>query len=157
MLHTSHADTERLIANPGIDFVAFTGSVGAGRSIQRAASDRFIGVGLELGGKDPAYVRSDAALDHAVESLVDGAFFNSGQSCCGIERIYVHESVYDDFVDAFADQVRQYRLGDPTDRDTNLGPVINAKAAAWVRGQVSDALAAGARGIIESSLNKIVH
>ncbi|MFP8879494.1 MAG: aldehyde dehydrogenase family protein [Myxococcota bacterium] len=151
VLHTSHADTERLIGSPGIDFVAFTGSVGAGRSIQRAAADRFIGVGLELGGKDPAYVRPDAALDHAVENLVDGAFFNSGQSCCGIERIYVHESVYDRFVDAFVDAVQQYRLGDPTDPETNLGPVINAKAADRVRGQVSDAIAAGARGLVDAS------
>ncbi len=151
VLHTSHADTERLIASPGIDFVAFTGSVAAGRSIQRAAVDRFIGIGLELGGKDPAYVRADASLDHAVENLVDGAFFNSGQSCCGIERIYVHEHVYDDFVDSFADQVQQYRLGDPTDTDTNLGPVINAKAADWVRGQVTDAIAAGARGLVDTS------
>jgi acyl-CoA reductase-like NAD-dependent aldehyde dehydrogenase len=151
VLHTSHADTERLIASPGIDFVAFTGSVAAGRSIQRAAVDRFIGVGLELGGKDPAYVRPDAALDHAVENLVDGAFFNSGQSCCGIERIYVHEAVYDDFVEAFANQVQQYQLGDPTDPETNLGPVINTKAADWVRGQVRDAIAAGAHGLIDTS------
>jgi len=151
VLHTSHADTERLIASPGIDFVAFTGSVAAGRSIQRAAVDRFIGVGLELGGKDPAYVRHDALLDHAVENLVDGAFFNSGQSCCGIERIYVHERVYDDFVEAFASLVQQYRLGDPIDPGTNLGPVVNANSADWVRGQVAEALAAGARGVVDPS------
>ena len=87
ILHTTHADVERLIASPGIDFVCFTGSVDAGHVVQRAAAERFIGIGLELGGKDPAYVRADADLDHAVDGVVDGAFFNSGQSCCGIATI----------------------------------------------------------------------
>ena len=112
VLHLSHADTERVIRDPAVDFVAFTGSVDAGHSVQRAASERFIGTGLELGGKDPAYVRHDANLDHAVENLVDGAFFNSGQSCCGIERIYVHASLYDRFVEGFVALTKSYRLGD---------------------------------------------
>ena len=98
-LHLSHDDTERVIRDPRVDFVAFTGSVAGGHAVQRAAADRFIGTGLELGGKDPAYVRPDANLAHAIENLVDGAFFNSGQSCCGIERIYVHASLYDAFVE----------------------------------------------------------
>jgi acyl-CoA reductase-like NAD-dependent aldehyde dehydrogenase len=150
VLHASHADTERLIASPGIDFVAFTGSVGGGRSVQRAASARFIGVGLELGGKDPAYVRPDADLDHAVAELVDGAFFNAGQSCCGIERIYAHAAVYDRFVDAYAAAVRGYRLGDPRDPATTLGPLVRAAAADFVRGQIAEAIAAGARPLIEA-------
>ncbi len=99
VLHLTHADTERVIRDPRISFVAFTGSVEGGHAIQRAAADRFIGTGLELGGNDPAYVRPDANFEHAVENLVDGAFFNSGQSCCGIGRIYVHDALYDRFVD----------------------------------------------------------
>ncbi|MGH0030061.1 MAG: aldehyde dehydrogenase family protein [Myxococcota bacterium] len=150
-LHAGHAETERLIASPGVDFVAFTGSVGGGRSVQRAASARFIGVGLELGGKDPAYVRPDADLPHAVEQLVDGAFFNAGQSCCGIERIYVHEEVHDAFVEAFAETVRGYRLGDPRDASTSLGPMVRASAADFVRGQVAEAVAAGATALIDPS------
>ena len=94
-LHLRHEETERVIADPRVDFVAFTGSVAGGHAMQRAAAGRFIGTGLELGGCDPAYVRHDANLAHAVENLVDGAYFNSGQSCCGIQRVYVHERLYD--------------------------------------------------------------
>ena len=112
-LHCDHEAVSRLIASPEVAFVAFTGSVGGGRAIQRAASQRFIATGLELGGKDPAYVRADAPFEHSVESLVDGAFYNAGQSCCGIERIYVHEHLHDRFVEAFAAAVQEYRLGDP--------------------------------------------
>src|SRR5437868_3987448 len=107
-LHLSHEDTERIVAGDAVDFVAFTGSVAGGHAVQRAAAGRFVGTGLELGGKDPAYVRADADLAHAVENLVDGAFFNSGQSCCGIERIYVDAKLYDRFVEAFAALTRQY-------------------------------------------------
>ena len=150
-LHTRHADTERLISEPGVDFVAFTGSVDAGRTIQRAASARFIGVGLELGGKDPAYVRADADIDDAARNLVDGTFFNSGQSCCGIERIYVHADVYDDFVERAVAEVRGYRLGNPTDPETTLGPLVRAESADFVRAQVQDAVSAGARALIDAS------
>jgi acyl-CoA reductase-like NAD-dependent aldehyde dehydrogenase len=133
-----------------VDFVAFTGSVDAGRAVQRAAADRrFPGVGLELGGKDPAYVRPDADLEHAVAGLVDGAFFNAGQSCCSIERLYVHEAVYGRFVDAYVEGARAYRLGDPRDPATTLGPVVRPAAAAFVRGQVADAVAAGAKALLE--------
>ncbi|MHA1537619.1 MAG: aldehyde dehydrogenase family protein [Alphaproteobacteria bacterium] len=149
-LHLSHADTEKLIGNPGIDFIAFTGSVEAGHTIQRAASERFIGLGLELGGKDPAYVRGDADIDHAAENLVDGSFFNSGQSCCGIERIYVHADVYDAFVEAFVKRAREYRLGDPLKPETTLGPMVRASAADFVRGQIGDAVAGGARALIDA-------
>ncbi|MBL8697740.1 MAG: aldehyde dehydrogenase family protein [Alphaproteobacteria bacterium] len=149
ILHLSHADTERMIASDGVDFVAFTGSVEGGHAVTRAAKDRFIGLGLELGGKDPAYVRGDCNLDHAVENLVDGAFFNSGQSCCGIERIYVHASVYDRFVDGFVALTRQYVLGDPLKKETTLGPMVRAAAADFVRGQIADAVKAGARSLVD--------
>ena len=148
-LHLSHAATARLIEDPGIAHVAFTGSVAAGAAVERAAAGRFIGVGLELGGKDPAYVRADADLDHAVENLVDGAFFNAGQSCCGIERIYVHEDVYDRFVEGAVDLTRRYVLGDPTRQETTLGPMVRSAAADFVRGQVTDATREGARALID--------
>lgn len=143
-LHLDHADTEALIASLHIDYVAFTGSVPAGAMVERAAAGRFIGVGLELGGKDPAYVRHDADLDQAVETTIDGAFFNSGQSCCGIERIYVHASLYDAFVEKAVALVKQYTLGRPDDPETTLGPVVKASAAEFVRAQVADAVAQGA-------------
>ncbi len=148
-LHTTDDDTDRLIATPGVDFVAFTGSVRVGHLVQRFASERFIGVGLELGGKDPAYVRGDAKLDHAVENLVDGAFFNSGQSCCGVERIYVHEDAYDRFVDGFVALTKEYRLGDPLDPATNLGPLVRSSAADFVRGQIDEAVRGGARALLD--------
>jgi acyl-CoA reductase-like NAD-dependent aldehyde dehydrogenase len=148
-LHLSHEATTRLIKELGVDHVAFTGSVPAGAAVERAAAGRFIGVGLELGGKDPAYVRADADLDHAVENLVDGAFFNSGQSCCGIERIYVHASLYDRFVDGTVELTRRYVLGDPTQADTTLGPMVRTAAADFVRSQVADARRQGAQAVID--------
>ena len=150
-LHLDHPSTAKVIRAPEVDFVAFTGSVGGGEMVEAAAHGRFIGVGLELGGKDPAYVRADADLDFAVENLVDGAFFNCGQSCCGIERLYVHERVYDSFVGGFADLVGQYKLGDPTDPETTLGPMVRAEAADFVRAQTSDAISAGAKALIDPS------
>jgi acyl-CoA reductase-like NAD-dependent aldehyde dehydrogenase len=149
VLHLEHADTERVIRDPRIDFVAFTGSVTGGRAVQRAAAERFIGVGLELGGCDPVYVRADADLAHAIENIVDGAYFNSGQSCCGLQRIYVHASVYDRFTRGCIELIQRYRLGDPRDPETTLGPVVRAAAADAVRAQVRTAIAAGARPAIE--------
>ncbi|SFL36405.1 Acyl-CoA reductase [Nitrosomonas aestuarii] len=143
-LHMTHEVTEAVIQSGAIHFVAFTGSVSVGASIERLAAGRFIGVGLELGGKDPSYIRADADLDYAVDNTVDGAFFNSGQSCCGIERIYVHESIYDRFVGKFVALVRQYRLGRSDYPETTLGPLVNAAAAAFVRGQINEAVAQGA-------------
>src|SRR4029453_14771665 len=135
-LHAEHEDVAWLIGTLPIDFVAFTGSVEGGRAIQAAAAPRrFPGVGLELGGKDPAYVRPDADLEYAVAGLVDGAFFNAGQSCCGIERIYVHDAVYARFVDASVEGPRPSRLSAPRDPATTLGPVVRPEAAAFVRGQ----------------------
>lgn len=151
-LHMSHDAADRVIRAGGedaVDFVAFTGSVPAGHAIQGAAAERFIGVGLELGGKDPAYVRADADIDHAIETLVDGAFFNSGQSCCGIERIYVHGGVYDRFVEGAAELTRQYRLGNPLEAETTIGPMVKTAAADFVRGQIDEAVAAGATALID--------
>jgi acyl-CoA reductase-like NAD-dependent aldehyde dehydrogenase len=148
VLHLSHEDTNRVIGDARVDYVAFTGSVAGGHAIQRAAAGRFIGTGLELGGCDPAYVRHDADVAHAVENLVDGAYFNSGQSCCGIQRVYVHETLHDEFVDGWVDLVRRYRLGSPLDADTTLGPVVRTAAAAEIRRQVASSIALGARSPI---------
>lgn len=148
VLHLTHADTERLVGDRRIGFVAFTGSVEGGAAIQRAAANRFIPIGLELGGNDPAYVREDVDLAHAVENLVDGAFFNSGQSCCGIGRIYVHRSSYEPFLDAFTSLTLQYRLGNPLDTETTLGPVVRTSAADSIRETIARARTAGARALI---------
>jgi acyl-CoA reductase-like NAD-dependent aldehyde dehydrogenase len=150
-LHAGHAETERAVADPRVGFVAFTGSVRGGHDMVRAASGRFVGSGLELGGKDPAYVRADADVGHAVENLVDGSFFNSGQSCCGIERIYVHRDVHAPFVEGFVELTRRYRLGNPLDPETDLGPVARASHAAFVRAEAASAVAAGARSLVPES------
>ena len=150
-VHASHSAVERMIQDPRINFVVFTGSVQGGAAMERAAAGRFIGVGTELGGKDPSYVRHDADLALAISENVDGTFFNSGQSCCGIERIYVHDSVYDAFVDGFVDLTKQYVLGNPMDADTTIGPMVNAAAATFVRGQISAALSGGARALVDES------
>jgi len=148
-LHLGHDATAALIKSPEIDYVAFTGSVPGGDAVEHAAAGRFIGVGLELGGKDPGYVRADANLDHAIENLVDGAFFNSGQSCCGIERIYVDERVYDRFVEGAVELTRKYVLGDPMKPETTLGPLVRKSAADHVRRQIAEAVAKGARALID--------
>lgn len=149
-LHLDHSSTEQLLHSPAINAVAFTGSVAGGELVEKATAGRFIHVGLELGGKDPAYVRADADLDHAVETTIDGAFFNSGQSCCGIERIYVHESVYDEFVSKAVSLVKQYRLGRSDDPETTLGPLVRPSAADFVRGQIKEAVEQGARAHINA-------
>jgi acyl-CoA reductase-like NAD-dependent aldehyde dehydrogenase len=148
-LHLDHEQVGRVIADPRCAFVAFTGSVGGGHAVQRAASERFIPTGLELGGKDPAYVRADAPLEATVENLVDGAFFNAGQSCCGIERIYVHSSVYDRFIEGFVALTKQYRLDNPLDAATTLGPMVRTDAARNVREQIREALAMGAKALVD--------
>jgi acyl-CoA reductase-like NAD-dependent aldehyde dehydrogenase len=137
------------MASDAVDFVAFTGSVEGGHAVQRALTGRFAGAGLELGGKDPAYVRPDADLATAVDGLVDGAFFNAGQSCCGIERIYVHAAVYDAFVDGYAALTRKYVLGNPLEAGTTLGPMARRSLADVVRGQTAEAVGAGARALVD--------
>ncbi|MGH7057424.1 MAG: aldehyde dehydrogenase family protein, partial [Acetobacteraceae bacterium] len=149
-LFITDAQADRLISSGLPDMVCFTGSVAGGRVVAGAAAPRFIPVGLELGGKDPAYVRPDAKLDFAVENLVDGAFFNSGQSCCAVERIYVHRDVYDAFVEGFVGLAGQYVLGNPTEPATTLGPLVRTAAAEAVRVQIQAALRAGARAHLDA-------
>lgn len=149
-LHLDHQQTSALIRHQDIAFASFTGSVAGGAAVETAAAGQFMGVALELGGKDPAYVRADADLDHAIEQIVDGAFFNAGQSCCGIERVYVDRSLYRRFVDGVVKTVKAYRLGDPLDQQTTLGPLVNAKAAQHVRQQISQAIAQGAKSHIDA-------
>jgi acyl-CoA reductase-like NAD-dependent aldehyde dehydrogenase len=149
VLHADHPLTNRIVGDRRVDFVNFTGSVGGGRAVHQAAADRFIAVGLELGGKDPAYVRADADLPNAVANLVDGSFYNAGQSCCGIERIYVHRSQYLPFVEAFVAETKNYVLGNPLDPKTSLGPLVRTAAADAVRAQIDEAIAHGAKALID--------
>ncbi|MGO9425488.1 MAG: aldehyde dehydrogenase family protein [Steroidobacteraceae bacterium] len=148
-LHLSRADTSGLLGDGRVASVCFTGSVSGGRAVVAATAAGFATSGLELGGKDPAYVRADADLAYAVETLVDGAFFNAGQSCCGIKRIYVAAARYEAFVAGVVDLTQQYRLGSPLDPETTLGPVVRTAAAEVVRSQVREAVARGARQLIE--------
>ena len=147
----THGGTEKLLGSGVIDHVNFTGSVAGGRAIEKALAGTFATLGLELGGKDPAYVRSDADLDYAVANLVDGAFYNAGQCCCGIERVYVHENLYDRFVGGFVDLTKQYKLGNPLDEATTLGPMAQSRFAAWVREQTQEALRKGAKALVDTS------
>lgn len=147
-----HSTTEQLIAARSFGFINFTGSVEGGRSIERAAAGTFTGLGLELGGKDPGYVMEDADLDAAVDTLIDGAMFNSGQCCCGIERIYVTAALYDAFVEKAVAIVSRYELGNPLDEATTLGPMAHRRFAAEVRAQTAEAIAAGATPLIDPGL-----
>ncbi len=153
VLHMSHEATERAIRSGLVDQVGFTGSTAGGRTIMAAVAgaDNFPASCLELGGKDPAYVRPDADIAFAAENVVDAGFFNSGQSCCAVERIYVHAAVYDAFVDAAVAVIDGYRLGSPADPETTLGPVVRTKAAEFVRGQVASAIRQGARPLIDET------
>jgi len=150
-LHLSHADTARLMGDRRVAGVCFTGSVSGGRAVVAATAAGFATSGLELGGKDPAYVRADANLGHAIETLTDGAFFNAGQSCCGIKRIYVAASRYEEFVAGVVDLTKKYRLGSPLDPQTTIGPVVRTSAADAVRSQVREAVARGARQLIDEA------
>jgi acyl-CoA reductase-like NAD-dependent aldehyde dehydrogenase len=143
-----HDQTAQMIRSGKVQQVNFTGSVAAGREIERAAAGTFIGIGLELGGKDPAYVRADANLEFAIENIADGAFFNSGQSCCAVERVYVHRRHFDRVVSGLAKAACQYVLGDPLDARTTLGPMVRGAAADLVRHQMSTALNLGARRVV---------
>ena len=140
----SQARLESITRAPQIRLVCFTGSVAGGLSVQHAAAHRVVPVGLELGGKDPAYVRADVDVKWAAEEIVDGAVFNSGQSCCSIERVYVDEKIHDKFVMAIQDVLKGYKLGDPFDESTNIGPVVSKRAADTIRAHVEDALKKGA-------------
>ena len=144
-IDATHETCAKIIARPEIGYVSFTGSVRGGHEVYREGAKRFIDVGLELGGKDPAYVAPDADLDHAIANLVDGAYYNAGQSCCGIERIYVHESVYSRFVEGALAEVRKYKLGDPLDPATTMGPMAQPGAPEKLAAQVEEARSKGGR------------
>lgn len=146
-----HAATLTLIADRQFNFINFTGSVGAGQAIEKAAAGTFTPIGLELGGKDPAYVMEDAALDATVDALMDAVVFNSGQSCCGVERIYVAEKVYDDFIERSLAWLSGQRLGNPLDPETTLGPMATLRGATTVRSLIADAIARGARALVDTA------
>lgn len=150
-LHITHDTVAEVIQDSRINFISFTGSVAGGHAVVKAASGRFVRVATELGGKDPAYVMADADLDYAIANVVDGAMFNSGQSCCAIERVYVHESVYDKFIEGAVNLTTQYVLGNPLESETTLGPLIRPRAADFVRGQISEAISKGGRGLIDAA------
>ena len=151
-LHASHDAVAGMVADERIDFVAFTGSVEGGRAVHRAAGGRFKSIGLELGGKDPAYIRADADPAWAGANVAEGAFFNSGQSCCAIERVYVHADVFDAVVAAMVEEAKKLMLGDPLQADTTLGPMVRVQAADRVRAQVQEAIDAGATALVDPAL-----
>lgn len=143
----SQVQLESIVRSPKIQLICFTGSVAGGLSVQRAAADRLVHVGLELGGKDPAYVRADVDVGWAAEEIVDGAIFNSGQSCCSVERVYVDEKIHDDFVAAVQKVLKGYKLGEPMDKSTNIGPVVSKRAAETIRAHIKDAVDRGAKDV----------
>lgn len=136
---------ETIVRNSQISLVCFTGSVAGGLAVQKAAADRIVNVGLELGGKDPAYVRDDVDLAWAAEEIVDGAVFNSGQSCCSVERIYVDEKVHDKFIAKVQDVLKNYKLGDPFDKSTHVGPVVSKRSKETIEAHIKDAVDKGAK------------
>ncbi len=136
---------ESIVRDPKIALVCFTGSVAGGLAVQKAAADRIVNVGLELGGKDPAYIRSDVDIAWAAEEIVDGAVFNSGQSCCSLERVYVDEKIYDKFVAGVQSVLKNYKLGDPFDKETHLGPVVSKRSKETIEAHINDALEKGAK------------
>lgn len=148
-VHASHERVAELVADARVDFVAFTGSVEGGRAVHRAAAGHFKAVGLELGGKDPAYIRADADPVWAGANVAEGAFFNSGQSCCAIERVYVHEDVYERVLESMVAEAKKLRLGDPLRPETTMGPMVRSEAADRVREQIRSAVAAGAQCLVD--------
>jgi acyl-CoA reductase-like NAD-dependent aldehyde dehydrogenase len=143
-LHCDHDTAARVAQDRRTDYVAFTGSVSGGRAVYRAvAAGQFSDVGLELGGKDAAYVAADADVEKAAAGLVDGACYNAGQSCCGVERVYVHRSLHDDFVGAALTAMQALKLGDPT-TEVDMGPMAQPGAPAFLERQVAEAKTAGA-------------
>lgn len=141
----SPTHVETIVRSAQINHICFTGSVTGGLAVQRAAADRIVSVGLELGGKDPAYVRPDADPQWAAEEIIDGAIFNSGQSCCAIERVYVHADIYDPFISACKSTLSKYKVGDPMDRSTQIGPVISQRAKSAILSQIDEAIKEGAK------------
>ena len=129
--------------------MSFTGSVATGRKVySKIASEKFIDVTLELGGTDPAYIAADADPVSAAAGVIDGACYNAGQSCCGIQRAYVHEAVYDKFVEAAVSEMKNYVLGDPTDESVNMGPMGLPTAPSFLQSQVKQAVSGGAKVLV---------
>jgi acyl-CoA reductase-like NAD-dependent aldehyde dehydrogenase len=150
-VHTSHADTRLIMMAPEINYLCFVGSSSSGLMVEQIELGRCIGVGLELSGVDPAYIRADADMEKSVESVVDGAFFNSGQSCSGVQRVYVHQSRYQEFLDRAVVATEKYVLGNPLDSATTMGPLVRLSAATTVREIVGQSLSLGAKNLIEHS------
>lgn len=147
VVHMDHASAERLIGSGVFKKVNFIGSVSGGRKVHAATAGTFTEVDLELGGKDPAYVRSDADFDHAIPLLVEGCFSNSGQSCCSVERIYVDRAIRDRFVDAFVAEAEKWTIGHPLDGRPMVGSVVGSHAANFIRGHCDEAERSGAKRI----------
>jgi acyl-CoA reductase-like NAD-dependent aldehyde dehydrogenase len=146
-LDCDHPTSEKIVGDARVDHVLFTGSVYGGHRIQQAAAGRFLHVGLELGGNDPAYVAEDADLEKSVDNIVDGACYNAGQSCCAVERVYVHRAIYDRFLAAAEPLVKGYVMGDPLDSRTTLGPIAQPNHPLELESMVKDATTKGARVI----------
>ncbi|CAG8007231.1 unnamed protein product [Penicillium salamii] len=145
VVHSGNPDALRALSQiSDIKQVTFTGSTQGGHLLRESTANRFLPVSLELGGNDPAYVRPDADLKYVAEQLVDGAVFNAGQSCCAIERVYVHADIHDAFVKELQRELAQYKLGDPSDKTVNVGPVVSRIAQQSINSQIEDALAKGA-------------
>ncbi|KAJ0406159.1 hypothetical protein ATCC90586_001205 [Pythium insidiosum] len=147
-----HNTAAEIINRQEVGFVSFTGSVRGGSEVNKTASSRFIDVTLELGGNDAAYVAADADPIAAAEGLVDGVCYNAGQSCCGVERIYVHEDKYDAFLEKAKELFDAYTLGDPFDPKTSLGPMALPTAPASLDAHVKDAIAKGAQLLTGSGI-----
>ncbi|KAI0445755.1 aldehyde dehydrogenase [Xylaria telfairii] len=143
---------ESMVRDPKVSLICFTGSVAGGLAVQKAASDRIVNVGLELGGNDPAYVRDDVDLDWAAAEIVDGSIFNSGQSCCAIERVYVHENIYLNFIKAAQKVLEGYKVGDPLEKDTQIGPVISKRSKETIEAHIKDALEKNAKDVTPEKL-----
>lgn len=156
VLELSHGQVERIIRSGRAKGVNFIGSVTGGLAIHRAAAGTLTHVHLELGGKDPAYVRADADVELATSGIADGCFSNAGQSCCSVERIYVHETIRDRFIEHFKEEMRKYKLGIPLDPDTTVGPVVKKSAAEFIRKQIDEAIAKGAKAYFEPALEPAV-
>lgn len=151
-LYLSHKNTDYLLKKEEVQAVFFTGSKKGALSIQESIKEKFINCSFELGGKDAAYVRADTDIDIAVKDLVDGSFFNSGQSCCSIERIYVHEKIYKDFTRKFVEVSKRYILDKPFKKETTLGPMINKKAREKVANEINEAVKQGAKSLLNEKL-----
>jgi acyl-CoA reductase-like NAD-dependent aldehyde dehydrogenase len=133
-----------LVALP-VDGIFFTGSHATGKRIAEAAAGRMLQLQLELGGKDPIYVCGDVDVEKVAPGVADGAFYNAGQGCCSVERVYVERPIYDAFVAAFVAEVKSWKQGDPTEEGTYLGPMTRKAQLSFLEAQVQDAVAKGAR------------